>query len=50
MSENTSASPRVVKVAAGIESTAGPVPVRDARHEDVYEWAPGGFFVVHSGP
>jgi hypothetical protein len=77
MPENTSSSPRVVKVAAGVESTAGPVPVRDARHEalgvligkwineghtvataevpslpiltsDVYEWAPGGFFVVHS--
>jgi hypothetical protein len=77
MSDSTSSSPRVVKVAAGVESTAGPVPVRDARHEaldvligkwineghtvataqlpslpiltsDVYEWAPGGFFVVHS--
>jgi hypothetical protein len=77
MSGSTSSSPRVVKVAAGVESTAGPVPVRDARHEaldvligkwinegrtvasaevpplpiltsDVYEWAPGGFFVVHS--
>ena len=77
MPESTSASPRVVKLAAGVESTAGPVPVRDARHEaldvligkwineghtvataevpslpivtsDVYEWAPGGFFVVHS--
>lgn len=71
------ASPRVVNVAAGVESTARPVPVRDARHaaldvligkwinqghtvataevpslpivtSDVYEWAPGGFFVVHS--
>jgi hypothetical protein len=77
MPDSTSSSPRVVKVAAGVESTAGPVPVRDARHEalgvligkwineghtvataevpslpiltsDVYEWAPGGFFVVHS--
>jgi hypothetical protein len=72
-----SSSPRVVQVTAGVESTAGPVPVRDARHgalgvligkwinegrtvasaetpslpiltSDVYEWAPGGFFVVHS--
>jgi hypothetical protein len=72
-----SSSPRVVQVTAGVESTARPVPVRDARHEaldvligkwinegrtvasaempslpiltsDVYEWAPGGFFVVHS--
>jgi len=70
-------SPRVVQVTAGVESTARPVPVRDARHgalavligkwinegrtvgsaempslpiltSDVYEWAPGGFFVVHS--
>jgi len=77
MSDSTSSSPRVVKVAAGVESAAGLVPVRDARHEaldvligkwineghtvasaqlpslpiltsDVYEWAPGGFFVVHS--
>jgi hypothetical protein len=79
MSDSTSSSPspRVVNVAAGVESTAGQVPVRDARHEaldvligkwinegrtvasagvpalpiltsDVYEWAPGGFFVVHS--
>jgi hypothetical protein len=77
MSDDTPASPQVVKVAAGVESTAGPVPVRDARHEaldvligkwineghtvataevpplpivtsDVYEWVPGGFFVVHS--
>jgi hypothetical protein len=77
MSDGTSSSPRVVKLAAGVESTAGPVPVRDARHEalgvligkwineghtvattevpslpiltsDVYEWVPGGFFVVHS--
>lgn len=77
MSDSASSSPRVVKVAAGVESTAGPVPVRDARHEtlgvligkwineghtvataevpslpiltsDVYEWVPGGFFVVHS--
>jgi len=68
---------RVVKVAAGLESTDRHVPVRDLRHEalgvligkwineghtvatpevpsvpiltsDVYEWAPGGFFVVHS--
>ena len=68
---------RVVKVAAGLESTDRHVPVRDMRHEalnvligkwineghtvatpevpsvpiltsDVYEWAPGGFFVVHS--
>jgi hypothetical protein len=67
----------VVEVAAGVQSTARPVPARDARHEaldvligkwinegrtvaaaevptlpivtsDVYEWAPGGFFVVHS--
>jgi hypothetical protein len=77
MPDSTSSSPRVVKVAAGVESTAGPVPVRDSRHEaldvligrwinegrtvasagvpslpiltsDVYEWAPGGFFVVHA--
>jgi hypothetical protein len=77
MPESSSASPRVVNVAAGVENTAGPVPVRDGRHEaldvligkwineghtvatagvpslailtsDVYEWAPGGFFVVHS--
>jgi hypothetical protein len=77
MSHSSSSSPRVVKVAAGVESTARPVPVRDARHEaldvligkwineghtvataqlpslpiltsDVYQWAPGGFFVVHS--
>jgi hypothetical protein len=77
MSENASSSPRVVQVAAGVQSTAQPVPVRDARHDalevligkwineghavaaagvpslpivtsDVYEWAPGGFFVVHS--
>jgi hypothetical protein len=77
MSENSSSSPRVVKVAAGVQDTARPVPVRDARHmaldvligkwinegrtvptaevpslpivtSDVYEWAPGGFFVVHS--
>lgn len=77
MTENSSASPRVTNVAAGVEITAGPVPVRDGRHEaldvligrwineghtvatehaptlpivtsDVYEWAPGGFFVVHS--
>jgi pimeloyl-ACP methyl ester carboxylesterase len=70
-------SSRVVSVAAGVESTDRPVPVRDSRHEaldvligkwinegrtvataqapslpiltsDVYEWAPGGFFVVHS--
>lgn len=70
-------SPRVLSVAAGVESTSRPVPVRDPRHEalqvligkwinegrtiatdqapslpiltsDVYEWAPGGFFVVHS--
>jgi hypothetical protein len=74
---SSSASPRVVQVTAGVQSTARPVPVRDARHEaldvligkwinegrtvasaqmpslpiltsDVYEWAPGGFFVVHS--
>jgi hypothetical protein len=76
---NSSSSPssRVVQVTAGVERTARPVPVRDARHEaldvligkwinegrtlasaatpslpiltsDVYEWAPGGFFVVHS--
>jgi hypothetical protein len=77
MSDSTSSSPRVVNVAAGVESTAHPAPVRDARHEaldvligkwmneghtvataeapslpiltsDVYEWVPGGFFVVHS--
>lgn len=77
MSDSSSSSPRVVKVAAGVESTACLVPVRDARHEaldvligkwineghtvataevpslpiltsDVYEWAPGGFFVAHS--
>jgi hypothetical protein len=77
MSDSSSASSRVVNVAAGVESTGGPVSVRDARHEaldvligkwineghtvatpevpalpiltsDVYEWAPGGFFVVHS--
>jgi hypothetical protein len=77
MSGSSSSSPRVVMVAAGAESTARPVPVRDARHKaldaligkwineghtvasaqlpslpiltsDVYEWAPGGFFVVHS--
>ncbi len=83
MSDSTSSSPRVVNVAAGVESAARPVPVRDARHKaldvligkwineghtvaaaetlkargvpslpiltsDVYEWAPGGFFVVHS--
>lgn len=78
MSESsTPAGARVVKVAAGLESTDQDVPVRDARHEalgvligkwineghtvatpevpsvpiltsDVYEWAPGGFFVVHS--
>jgi Protein of unknown function (DUF1579) len=78
MSEmSTSSSPRVVMVAAGLESTGQQAPVRDARHEaldvligkwineghtipaagipsvpivtsDVYEWAPGGFFVVHS--
>lgn len=77
MSDSTSSSPRVLQVAAGVESTARLVPVRDARHEaldvligkwineghtvataevpslpiltsDVYEWAPGGFFVVHS--
>jgi hypothetical protein len=78
MSESsTSAGARVVKVAAGRESTDRQVPVRDMRHEalgvligkwineghtiaspevpsapiltsDVYEWAPGGFFVVHS--
>ncbi|GAA3432739.1 hypothetical protein [Kutzneria kofuensis] len=63
---------RVVKVAAGVEETDRPVPVRDDRHQalavlignwinqgetaggdpiltsDVYEWAPGGFFVVHT--
>ena len=77
MSESSSSSPKVVKVASGVESTAQQVAVRDARHEaldvligkwineghtvataeapsvpiltsDVYEWAPGGFFVVHS--
>jgi hypothetical protein len=77
MSEPASSSPRVVQVAAGVQNTDRPVPVRDARHEalnvligkwinegrtvaaaavpslpivtsDVYEWAPGGFFVVHS--
>jgi uncharacterized protein DUF1579 len=69
--------PRVVNVAAGVETTARPVPLRDARHEalevfigkwineghtvatsevpstpiltsDVYDWAPGGFFVIHT--
>jgi hypothetical protein len=69
--------PRVIDVAAGIETTASPVPLRDARHEalevfigkwineghtvassetpslpivtsDVYDWAPGGFFVIHT--
>ena len=74
---STSAGVRVVKVAAGLESTERQVPVRDGRHQalsvligkwineghtvatpdvpsvsiltsDVYEWAPGGFFVVHS--
>jgi hypothetical protein len=73
----TPSSPRVVQVAAGLESTDREVPVRDRRHaaldvligkwineghtvatpevpsvpiltSDVYEWAPGGFFVVHS--
>jgi hypothetical protein len=77
MSDSDSPSPRVVRLAAGAENTARPVPVRDARHQaldiligkwineghtaaseqmpplpiltsDVYEWAPGGFFVVHS--
>lgn len=77
MSDSTASSPRVVMVAAGVESTTRLVPVRDARHEaldvligkwineghtvattevpslpiltsDVYEWAPGGFFVMHS--
>jgi len=78
MSSTSSArSPRVVNVAAGVESTESPVPLRDDRHEalavligkwineghtirtpeapsvpiltsDVYEWAPGGFFVIHS--
>ena len=78
MSErSTDTGARVVKVAAGVESTDRHVPVRDLRHEalsvligkwineghtvatpevpslpiltsDVYEWAPGGFFVVHS--
>lgn len=77
MSESSSSSPKVVRVASGVESTAQQVAVRDARHEaldvligkwineghtvataeapsmpiltsDVYEWAPGGFFVVHS--
>jgi hypothetical protein len=77
MSGNASSSPRVVAVAAGVQNTARPVPVRDARHEalgvlvgkwinegrtvatagvpslpiltsDIYDWAPGGFFVVHS--
>jgi hypothetical protein len=74
---STSSSPRVVKVASGLESTDRHAPVRDMQHEaldvligkwinegrtvataeipsvpiltsDVYEWAPGGFFVVHS--
>jgi hypothetical protein len=69
--------PRVVNVAAGVETTARPVPLRDARHEalevfigkwineghtvatsevpstpiltsDAYDWAPGGFFVIHT--
>jgi hypothetical protein len=76
MSE-TSASARVVNVAAGVETTDRSVPVRDHRHQalavlignwineghtigtaqspslpiltsDVYEWAPGGFVVLHS--
>src|SRR5918995_6617262 len=74
---STSSSPRVVKVASGLESTDRHVPVRDMQQEasdvpigkwinegrtvataeipsvpiltsDVYEWAPGGIFVVHS--
>jgi hypothetical protein len=74
---STPSSPRVVQVAAGLQSTDRQVPARDLRHEaldvligrwinegrtvatadvpsvpiltsDVYEWAPGGFFVVHS--
>lgn len=76
MSESRSSSPRVVNVAAGVQTTDVEAPVRDARHKalavlignwineghtagaagapsvpivtsDVYEWAPGGFFVVH---
>lgn len=74
---STDTGARVVKVAAGVESTDRHVPVRGPRHEalsvligkwineghtvttpempslpiltsDVYEWAPGGFFVVYS--
>jgi Protein of unknown function (DUF1579) len=77
MSQGTARSARVVRVAAGVESTSQAVPARDARHEalavlvgkwinegrtiataevpsvpiltsDTYEWAPGGFFVVHT--
>ena len=76
MSRTTTESARVVDVAAGVENTDRPAPVRDGRHQalavligkwineghttgtaeipsvpiltgDVYEWAPGGFFVVH---
>jgi hypothetical protein len=76
-STSTGRPARVVRVAAGVESTSQAVPVRDARHEtlavligrwinegrttataevppvpiltsDAYEWAPGGFFVVHT--
>lgn len=77
MTDTTTGSARVVKVAAGVENTSQSVPVRDGRHEalapligkwineghtigagqipsvpiltsDVYEWAPGRFFIVHS--
>ena len=74
---STARGPRVLNVAAGVETSESPAPRRDARHDalrvlvgkwinaghtigapeapavpiltsDVYEWAPGGFFVVHS--
>jgi len=74
---DTARSARVVSVAAGVQATDRPAPVRDRRHQalevlignwintghttgtgevppvailtsDVYEWAPGGFFVVHT--
>jgi len=77
MSDSASTTARVVSVAAGMQETDRPTPVRDARHEalavlignwinegatvatadtpsvpiltgDVYEWVPGGFFVVHT--
>ena len=77
MPHRSAESARVVTVAAGLQQTDRPTPVRDGRHQalgvlignwinegdtvetadvpsvpirtsDVYEWVPGGFFVVHT--